>query len=103
MRVRVRVMIGYVCTTCPAPSCPRRVPTRTLTLTLTLTLALTLTLTQEGAEALLAAADAAVEQALGEGEALTIYTAVGAAREAMSEGLWRGGKPTPNPSARGAD
>ena len=52
-------------------------------------------LPQDGAEALLSAADAAVEQALAEGEAMTIYTAVGAAREAMAEGLWRGAERRP--------
>ena len=60
-------------------------------------------LPQDGADAVVAAAEASAEQALAEGETVTIYTAVGAAREAMSEGLWRGGKPTPNPPARGAD
>ena len=58
-------------------------------------------LPQDGAEALLSAADAAVEQALAEGEAMTIYTAVGAAREAMAEGLWRGAER--RPSTRSAD
>lgn len=58
-------------------------------------------LPKDGAEALLAAADAAVEQALAEGEAMTIYTAVGAAREAMTKGLWRGAER--GPSTRSAD
>ena len=57
-------------------------------------------LPQEGAEALISAADVAVEQALAEGEAMTIYTAVGAAREAMAEGLWRG--PERRASTRGS-
>ena len=58
-------------------------------------------LPQDGAEALVSAADAAVEQALAEGDAMIIYTAVGAAREAMADGLWRGAER--RPSTRGAD
>ena len=58
-------------------------------------------LPQDGAEALVSAADAAVEQALAEGDAMIIYTAVGAAREAMAEGLWRGAER--RPSTRSAD
>ena len=58
-------------------------------------------LPQDGAEALVSAADAAVEQALADGDAMIIYTAVGAAREVMAEGLWRGAER--RPLTRGAD
>lgn len=52
-----------------------------------------------GADAVLAAATNAVQQALAEDAQLAMYIAIGAAKDAMAEGLWKGGN---EPTQRGS-